>query len=199
MKRALVFLLALGLGISGATVRAQSNVTRIIVPFGAGGVQEHSRALDRRGARYRARPNVIVENRTGAGGTIGTASVAKAAPDGHTLILSAASHTINGSLYREAVLRSDPGLHRPFAHIRHRGVRADDHCRAAGEDGEGVRGLRQGQSGKAQLQPPPAAVPRRIFRWRTLRVSPASTWCTCRTRATNEAVNESRGGPLARG
>src|SRR5260221_14733259 len=40
MKRPLVFLLALGLGIGGATVRAQSNVTRIIVPFGAGGVQD---------------------------------------------------------------------------------------------------------------------------------------------------------------
>jgi len=99
MKRPLVFLLALGLGISGATLRAQSNVTRIIVPFGAGGVQDIlARAISAELGTAIGR-SVIVENRTGAGGTIGTASVAKAAPDGHTLILSAASHTINASLY----------------------------------------------------------------------------------------------------
>src|SRR5258708_2041234 len=61
---------------------------------------------------------VIVENRTGAGGTIGTASVAKAAPDGHTLILSAASHTINGSLY--AKLPYDPI--RDFTGVAHIGT-----------------------------------------------------------------------------
>ena len=50
--------------------------------------------------------SVIVENRAGAGGTIGTAVVAKAAPDGQTLLFTAASHTINGSLY--AKLPYDP-------------------------------------------------------------------------------------------
>ena len=48
----------------------------------------------------------VVENRPGAGGTIGTSLVAKAAADGTTLVLSAASHTINGSLY--AKLPYDP-------------------------------------------------------------------------------------------
>ncbi len=118
MKKPLVFLLALGLGISGATVRAQSNVTRIIVPFGAGGVQDIlARSLGAELGTALGR-NVIVENRTGAGGTIGTASVAKAAPDGHTLILSAASHTINGSLY--AKLPYDPI--RDFTGVAHIGT-----------------------------------------------------------------------------
>jgi tripartite-type tricarboxylate transporter receptor subunit TctC len=49
---------------------------------------------------------VIVENRPGAGGTLGTGYVAKSPPDGRTLILSAASHTIAGTLY--ARLPYDP-------------------------------------------------------------------------------------------
>ena len=94
------------LALSVTVAAAQSNVTRIVVPFGAGGVQDIlARAISAElGAELGS--IVIVENRTGAGGTIGTASVAKAAPDGHTLILSAASHTINGSLY--ANLPYDP-------------------------------------------------------------------------------------------
>jgi len=42
---------------------------------------------------------IVIENRPGAGNTIGTAYVAKAPADGATLILAAASHTISGSLY----------------------------------------------------------------------------------------------------
>ena len=92
--------------LASTAAAAQSAVTRIVVPFGAGGVQDIlARAISAElGAALGQK--VIVENRTGAGGTIGTASVANAAPDGHTLILSAASHTINGSLY--AQLPYDP-------------------------------------------------------------------------------------------
>ncbi len=50
--------------------------------------------------------SVVVENRAGAGGTIGTAAVAKATPDGNTLVLAAASHTLGGHLY--AKLPYDP-------------------------------------------------------------------------------------------
>ncbi len=83
---------------------AQSLVGRpikVVVTFPAGGVNdlvtrsftaELGAALD---------TNVIVENRAGAGGTIATAIVAKAAPDGQTLLFNAAAHNINGSLYQK--------------------------------------------------------------------------------------------------
>jgi tripartite-type tricarboxylate transporter receptor subunit TctC len=76
-----------------------SQTVRIIVPFAAGGVQDIiARSINTEfGARIGR--TVIVENRTGAGGTIGNASVAKSAPDGTTLLLAAASHTITGHVY----------------------------------------------------------------------------------------------------
>ncbi|MGE5639825.1 MAG: tripartite tricarboxylate transporter substrate binding protein [Clostridia bacterium] len=78
---------------------AQPNIVHIVVPFAPGGVQDilaRTLAPDLGTALGR---NVIVENRAGAGGTIGTASVAKSAPDSQTLVFAAASHTIAGTLY----------------------------------------------------------------------------------------------------
>jgi tripartite-type tricarboxylate transporter receptor subunit TctC len=111
--RALLSFLAALLA-SGAM--AQAGVTHIVVPFGAGGVQDIlARAISSELGTLLGR-SVIVENRPGAGGTIGTAAVAKSAPDGNTLILSAASHTIAGSLY--AKLSYDPiADFTPVAHI----------------------------------------------------------------------------------
>ena len=74
-------------------------VTRLVVPFAAGGVQDIvARSINAELGTALGR-SVIVENRAGAGGTIGTAFVAKSPPDGNTLILAGASHTIAGSLY----------------------------------------------------------------------------------------------------
>jgi len=77
----------------------ESQTVRIVVPFAAGGVQDIiARSIS---AEFGAKigRTVIVENRTGAGGTIGNASVSKSAPDGTTLLLAAASHTITGHVY----------------------------------------------------------------------------------------------------
>jgi tripartite-type tricarboxylate transporter receptor subunit TctC len=114
MRRALPALV-LALAANAAVAQA---VTRIIVPFAAGGVQDIlARAISSElGTAIGG--TVIVENRAGAGGTIGTALVAKSPPDGHTLVLAAASHTINGSLH--AKLPYDPI--RDFSGIAHIGT-----------------------------------------------------------------------------
>ena len=107
--------LALVLALLAGAVQAQT-VTKIVVPFAAGGVQDIvARSFNAELGTLLGR-SVIVENRAGAGGTIGTAYVAKAPADGQTLILAAASHTIAGSLY--AKLPYDPLKDfTPIAHI----------------------------------------------------------------------------------
>lgn len=61
---------------------------RLIVPFGTGGATDSSgRALADRLARRLGQP-IVIENRAGAGGDIGTIYVAQSAPDGYTLLLA---------------------------------------------------------------------------------------------------------------
>ncbi|HEX5390743.1 MAG TPA: tripartite tricarboxylate transporter substrate binding protein [Burkholderiaceae bacterium] len=78
---------------------AQDKVTRIVVPFAAGGpIDVTARVLAE--AVKGSLGTVIVENKPGAGGNIGVAAVAKAAPDGLTLgIATTASHGINPWLF----------------------------------------------------------------------------------------------------
>ena len=97
---------ALLLTVAAAGTAQAQRVIRIVVPFGTGAVQDTvARAFNNElGTLLGA--SVVVENRAGAGGTVGTAYVAKAPADGNTLILAAASHSIAGHLY--AKLAYDP-------------------------------------------------------------------------------------------
>ncbi|MFN0162774.1 MAG: Bug family tripartite tricarboxylate transporter substrate binding protein [Burkholderiales bacterium] len=73
---------------------------RIVVPFPAGGATDiAARAIAERMAANWKQP-VVVENRGGAGGNVGSEAVAKSAPDGYTLVMGVTgSHAINISLY----------------------------------------------------------------------------------------------------
>ena len=103
MQRTLT-VLALSMSLCGAAMAQR--VIRIVVPFGPGAVQDTVARTFSNELGQILSASVVVENRAGAGGTIGTAAVAKAAPDGNTLVLAAASHTLAGHLF--AKLPYDP-------------------------------------------------------------------------------------------
>ena len=79
-----------------------SKPVTIIVPFSAGGTTDIlARGIGQRlGERWKV--SVVVENKPGAGGNIGTAQVARSAPDGYTLVMGTiGTHAINPSLYKD--------------------------------------------------------------------------------------------------
>jgi tripartite-type tricarboxylate transporter receptor subunit TctC len=97
---------ALTVGISAATPALAQRVIHMVVPFGPGAVQDTVARTFNAELGQLLNASVVVENRPGAGGTVGAAQVAKAAPDGNTLVLAAASHTLAGHLYSK--LSYDP-------------------------------------------------------------------------------------------
>jgi tripartite-type tricarboxylate transporter receptor subunit TctC len=75
--------------------RAQSGPIRIIVPFPAGGSVDAVARLAQAGLSKRLGATIVIENRSGAGGSTGSALVAKAAPDGNTWLLTFDNHAVN--------------------------------------------------------------------------------------------------------
>jgi tripartite-type tricarboxylate transporter receptor subunit TctC len=84
---------------AGAAETFPSRPIRLIVPFPAGGGTDIvGRVLGQKLHESLGQPFVI-DNRGGAGGTLGTALAAKSPPDGYTLLLVPTSHVINPSIY----------------------------------------------------------------------------------------------------
>ena len=87
-------------------VRAQSatqgwpnRVVRLVVPFAAGGANEaFARNLATKLSEIWGQ-QVIIENKPGAGGNLGAELVARAEPDGHTLLIASFPHAVNRFLY----------------------------------------------------------------------------------------------------
>lgn len=85
-----------------------SRPVKIIVPFGAGGPTDvYTRAIAEE-LRKSLRQPFIMENRPGAGTTIGTDVVAKSQPDGYTLLMVSGTQTVNETLY----------VHKPYQLMR---------------------------------------------------------------------------------
>jgi len=106
MKKRL-FIVAAGL-LAGSAAWAQApapaadypnKIIKIIVPFTAGSATDiMARIVGERLSVSMGQP-VVVENRPGAGGTLGAAQVAKSEPDGYTLLVVATGHVVNPVLY----------------------------------------------------------------------------------------------------
>lgn len=72
---------------------------RLIVPFSAGGNTDVSARILGAGLADSLGQQVVIDNRVGAGATAGTDVVAKAAPDGYTLLFTTLAHSVNPSIY----------------------------------------------------------------------------------------------------
>jgi tripartite-type tricarboxylate transporter receptor subunit TctC len=90
---------ALRVAAAGAAAPFPTRPIRLIVPFPAGGGTDIvGRVLGQKLHESLGQP-VVIDNRSGAGGTLGTALAAKSSPDGYALLLVPTSHVINPSIY----------------------------------------------------------------------------------------------------
>lgn len=101
-RRTLIALVFAALGSSSAWAQTwPTKQVTLVVPFAPGGTTDVlARALAERLQGPLGQP-VIVENKPGAGATLGAASVARSPADGHTLLMGAVHHTIATSVYRK--------------------------------------------------------------------------------------------------
>lgn len=90
-----------------------TEAVRVVVPYGAGSATDIvPRVVLEQLAQQLGQP-VVVENRPGAGGTVGAGFVANAKPDGYTLLVNSSAHTVAPALYHQ--LSYDPA--RDFASV----------------------------------------------------------------------------------
>lgn len=89
---------------------------RMVVPFPAGGATDVVARLIAQEASSQLGQQIVVENKSGAGGTIGAGEAARAAPDGYTILLTTSStHAISPHLFKS--LPYDPASFTPIAHL----------------------------------------------------------------------------------
>ncbi|WP_020697486.1 Bug family tripartite tricarboxylate transporter substrate binding protein [Reyranella massiliensis] len=100
-RRALIAGLALLLSCGSAMAQYPDKPVRLVVPFPPGGPTDVFARVLSAGLAEQLGQQVLIDNKAGAGGTVGTDLVAKAKPDGYTLLFgTAATHGINISLYK---------------------------------------------------------------------------------------------------
>lgn len=97
----ILIVFAIGLFLAGSAFAQDypGKAVKMIVPFTEGSATDvFARIISQKLAELWGQP-VTVENRAGAGGTTGADAVAKASPDGYTLLFNSAAHTVNSALY----------------------------------------------------------------------------------------------------
>ncbi|HKX43652.1 MAG TPA: tripartite tricarboxylate transporter substrate-binding protein [Burkholderiaceae bacterium] len=101
-RRALLALGLLGSVATNATAQDGGAPVKLVVPFGPGTTTDTVGRVVADGLAKAWHQTVVVDNRAGAGGTVGADQVAKSAPDGKTLVLgTVGTHAINAALFKK--------------------------------------------------------------------------------------------------
>jgi len=101
MKTILLAAAALSAALTASAQPYPNRPVKIIVPFGPGGFTDVAARILQKELAPVLGQAVIIENRPGAGSTIGTDAVAKAAPDGYTLAMVSTAHVISPHVYKQ--------------------------------------------------------------------------------------------------
>jgi tripartite-type tricarboxylate transporter receptor subunit TctC len=99
LARILSLALAVAVSTAAAADTWPSKPIRAIIPFGPGSAVDVVPRIVFEQMAQQLGQGIVVENRGGAGGTIGSAAVAKAEPDGYTVLVHSAAHAITPSIY----------------------------------------------------------------------------------------------------
>jgi len=100
-SRVLLLLLLCFFTVNAISQNYPAKPIRLIVPFPPGGSNDIVGRMIAAQLGERLGQSVVVDNRGGAGGTIGTDMAAKAAPDGYTLLLISVAHAFNPAMYKK--------------------------------------------------------------------------------------------------
>src|ERR687888_2731892 len=100
MSKAIVFAIGLLAAVCARGDDWPTKPVRFIVPYPPGGGTDVIARIVQPALSEALGHPVVIENRGGAGGALGTEAAAKASPDGYTFLFTLSSHTINPLLYK---------------------------------------------------------------------------------------------------
>ncbi len=184
VARHLVFWLAIGGGaVCAASEPAYpSKPVRLLVGFSPGGGTDVAARIITKKLAEMWGQQVVVDNRAGAGGLLAFEMMAKANPDGYTLLASSPSFAIQPGIAAQPAVRPDPRFR-----ADHAGVRGALSARAVpggrGEIGQGVDRASRRRIPASSTTHPAASAARSTWPPNCSASWPASTWCTFPSRA----------------
>ena len=106
----LVVSLVLMLGVAARAADYPTHPVKLIVPTAPGGINDIVARLIQPGLTEALKQPIVIENKTGANNIIGTDFVAKSAPDGYTLVVVPASHSVNPAVQAKMPFNTEKDL-----------------------------------------------------------------------------------------